>query len=151
MSLIEVKIPDIGDFKDVDVVEVLVKAGDRVEKEQSLLSLESDKATIEIPSPHAGVIREIRVKVGDKVSQGTLGLLLEQAAAGAAPAVVATAVASTPASAQAKPAVAAAPAAAAASLAWTASASSSASPKAWACCRWRAGWWWWWWWWPFGD
>ncbi len=113
MSLIEVKIPDIGDFKDVDVVEVLVKAGDRVEKEQSLLSLESDKATIEIPSPHAGVIREIRVKVGDKVSQGTLVLMLEQAAAGAAPAVVATAVASTPASAQAKPAVAAAPAAAA--------------------------------------
>ena len=113
MSLIEVKIPDIGDFKDVDVVEVLVKAGDRVEKEQSLLSLESDKATIEIPSPHAGVIREIRVKVGDKVSQGTLVLMLEQAAAGAAPAVVATAAASTPASAQAKPAVAAAPAAAA--------------------------------------
>ncbi len=113
MRLIEVKIPDIGDFKDVDVVEVLVKAGDRVEKEQSLLSLESDKATIEIPSPHAGVIREIRVKVGDKVSQGTLVLMLEQAAAGAAPAVVATAAASTPASAQAKPAVAAAPAAAA--------------------------------------
>ena len=113
MSLIEVKIPDIGDFKDVDVVEVLVKAGDRVEKEQSLLSLESDKATIEIPSPHAGVIREIRVKVGDKVSQGTLVLMLEQAAAGGAPAVVATAVASTPASAPAKPAVAAAPAAAA--------------------------------------
>jgi pyruvate dehydrogenase E2 component (dihydrolipoamide acetyltransferase) len=80
----EVVVPDIGDFKDVDVVEVLVKPGDRVEKEQSLISLESDKATMEIPSPAAGVVRELRIKVGDKVSQGTPILVLEEA--GAAPA-----------------------------------------------------------------
>ena len=86
MSLIEVKIPDIGDFKDVDVVEVLVKAGDKVEKEQSLLSLESDKATIEIPSPHAGVVKELRVKVGDKLSQGATVLMLEESSSAAAPA-----------------------------------------------------------------
>ena len=86
MSLIEVKIPDIGDFKDVDVVEVLVKAGDKVEKEQSLLSLESDKATIEIPSPHAGVVKELRVKVGDKLSQGATVLMLEESSGAAAPA-----------------------------------------------------------------
>ena len=86
MSLIEVKIPDIGDFKDVDVVEVLVKAGDKVEKEQSLLSLESDKATIEIPSPHAGVVKELRVKVGDKLSQGATVLMLEESNSAAAPA-----------------------------------------------------------------
>ncbi len=86
MSLIEVKIPDIGDFKDVDVVEVLVKVGDKVEKEQSLLSLESDKATIEIPSPHAGVVKELRVKVGDKLSQGATVLMLEESSSAAAPA-----------------------------------------------------------------
>jgi pyruvate/2-oxoglutarate dehydrogenase complex dihydrolipoamide acyltransferase (E2) component len=85
MSLLEVKIPDIGDFKDVDVVEILVKPGDVVAKEQSLLSLESDKATIEIPSPQAGVVREMKLKVGDKASQGTLVLLLE-ATAGETPA-----------------------------------------------------------------
>ncbi len=89
----EVVVPDIGDFKDVDVVEVLVKPGDRVEKEQSLISLESDKATMEIPSPAAGVVRELRIKVGDKVSQGTPILVLEEA--GAAPAA-AVAVAKAP-------------------------------------------------------
>ena len=91
MSLIEVKIPDIGDFKDVDVVEVLVKAGDKVEKEQSLLSLESDKATIEIPSPHAGVVKELRVKVGDKLSQGATVLMLEESGGAAAPAAASSA------------------------------------------------------------
>ena len=74
---VEVKVPDIGDFKDVDVIEVLVKPGDRVEKEASLITLESDKATMEIPSSHAGVVKELRVKVGDKVSQGTVILRLE--------------------------------------------------------------------------
>jgi len=73
---IEVKVPDIGDFKDVDVVEVLVKPGDRVEQEQSLLTLESDKATMEIPSSHAGVVKQLRTKVGDKVSQGSVIVLL---------------------------------------------------------------------------
>jgi len=76
-QIIEIKIPDIGDFKDVDVIEVLVKPGDRVEKETSLITLESDKATIEIPSSHAGTVKELRVKVGDKVSQGSIILRLE--------------------------------------------------------------------------
>jgi len=81
--MIEVKVPDIGDFKDVDVIEVLVKPGDRVAKEASLITLESDKATMEIPSSDAGVVRELRVKVGDKVSTGSLILLLEAEQAGA--------------------------------------------------------------------
>ena len=106
MSLIEVKIPDIGDFKDVDVVEVLVKAGDKVEKEQSLLSLESDKATIEIPSPHAGVVKELRVKVGDKLSQGATVLMLEESSGAAAPSVNLVPPSSSPAPSPA-PAVAA--------------------------------------------
>jgi dihydrolipoamide dehydrogenase len=75
---VEVKVPDIGDFEDVAVIEVLVKAGDRVEKETSLITLESDKATLEVPSPHAGIVKELRVKVGDKVSQGSLVLQLER-------------------------------------------------------------------------
>ena len=73
----EVLVPDIGDFKDVEVIEILVKAGDNVSKEQSLVSLESDKATMEIPSPEAGVVKELKVKVGDKVSEGSLLLELE--------------------------------------------------------------------------
>src|SRR5207245_9780022 len=77
MPGIEVKVPDIGDFKDVEVIEVLVKPGDAVSKEQSLITLESDKATMEIPSPAAGVVKELKVKPGDKVSQGTLILELE--------------------------------------------------------------------------
>src|SRR5918999_2784676 len=77
MARTEVKVPDIGDFKDVEVIEVLVKAGDPVAKEQSLITLESDKATMEIPSPDAGVVKELKLKVGDKVSQGSPILLLE--------------------------------------------------------------------------
>ena len=73
----EVKVPDIGDFKNVEVIEVLVKPGDAVSKEQSLVTLESDKATMEIPSPGPGVVKELRIKVGDKVSQGSPILLLE--------------------------------------------------------------------------
>src|SRR5574342_1192696 len=73
----EVKVPDIGDFKNVEVIEVLVKPGDAVAKEQSLVTLESDKATMEIPSPGAGVVQSIRVKLGDKVSQGSPILVLE--------------------------------------------------------------------------
>jgi dihydrolipoamide dehydrogenase len=81
--MIEVKVPDIGDFKDVDVIEILVKPGDRVAKEASLITLESDKATMEIPSSDAGIVKELRVKVGDKVSRGSLILLLEAEHAGA--------------------------------------------------------------------
>jgi len=77
----EVVVPDIGDFKDVEVIEILVKAGDAVSPEQSLVTLESDKATMEIPSPSAGVVRELRLKVGDKVSQGAPILVLEAGAA----------------------------------------------------------------------
>ena len=84
-QLIEIKVPDIGDFKDVDVIEILVKPGDRVEKEGSLVTLESDKASMEIPSPHAGVVRELRMKVGDKVAEGTVILLMEAVEAAAAP------------------------------------------------------------------
>src|SRR5437899_727668 len=76
-QLTEIKLPDIGDFKDVPVIEVLVKPGDTVEKETSLITLETDKATTEIPSPQAGVVKEINVKIGDKVSEGSLILTLE--------------------------------------------------------------------------
>jgi len=86
MAAIEIKVPDIGDFKDVPVIEILVKPGDTVAKEQSLVSLESDKATMEIPSPEAGVVKELKIKVGDKVSQGSVLLALEPA--GVASAVV---------------------------------------------------------------
>src|SRR5690349_7952358 len=81
MAAEEVKVPDIGDFKNVEVIEVLVKPGDKIAKEQSLVTLESDKATMEIPSPGAGVVKELRVKVGDKVSQGSPILVLEGAQA----------------------------------------------------------------------
>src|SRR5438105_3202244 len=74
----DVLVPDIGDFKDVPVIEVLVKPGDRVEKDAPLLTLESDKATMEIPSPAGGVVRSVAVKVGDKVSQGTKVAVLEE-------------------------------------------------------------------------
>jgi dihydrolipoamide dehydrogenase len=77
MATIEIKVPDIGDFKDVPVIELLVKPGDTVEKEDSLVTLESDKATMEVPSSHAGTVRELRVKVGDKVGQGTVIAVLE--------------------------------------------------------------------------
>ena len=86
MASNEVKVPDIGDFKEVEVIEVLVKPGDKVTKEQSLITLESDKATMEIPSPGAGVVKELRVKVGDKVAKGSAILVLEGAEAAASPA-----------------------------------------------------------------
>ena len=80
-NLVEIKVPDIGDFKDVEIIEILVKPGDTLQPEASVLVLESDKATMEIPSPSAGTVRELKVKVGDKVSQGTLFMMLETAAA----------------------------------------------------------------------
>ena len=72
MSLLEVRVPNIGGFKDVGVVEVLVKPGDAVAADASLVTLESDKATMDVPSPFAGTVREVRVKVGDRVGEGTL-------------------------------------------------------------------------------
>src|SRR5688572_3471211 len=77
MASTEVKVPDIGDFKEVEVIEVLVKPGDAVSKEQSLITLESDKATMEIPSPGDGTVKAISLKVGDKVSKGSAILVLE--------------------------------------------------------------------------
>lgn len=100
---IEITVPDIGDFKDVEVIELLVKPGDAVAKDQSLITVESDKASMEIPSSHAGVIKELKIKLGDKVSKGTLLATLAAAAAAQKPAQVtataqgsATAPAATP-------------------------------------------------------
>ncbi|MGF6599502.1 dihydrolipoamide dehydrogenase [Paraburkholderia sp. GAS448] len=84
MSLVEVKVPDIGDFKDVDVIEVNIKPGDVIEVEQALMTLESDKASIEVPSDTAGTVKEVRVKTGDKVSEGTVIAIVESAGAGSA-------------------------------------------------------------------
>ncbi|NIF44044.1 dihydrolipoyl dehydrogenase [Burkholderia sp. Tr-862] len=86
MSLIEVKVPDIGDFSGVDVIEVNVKPGDVIEKEQTLITLESDKASMEVPSDVAGTVKEVKVKAGEKVSQGTVIAIVEAAAGDAAPA-----------------------------------------------------------------
>ena len=79
MAVIEVKVPDIGDFNDVPVIEVFVKAGDTVKAEDSLVTLESDKATMDVPSPSGGTVKEVKVKVGDKVSEGSVVLTLETA------------------------------------------------------------------------
>ena len=102
MALVEVKVPDIGDFKDVVIIELLVKPGDTVAADQSLLTVESDKASMEIPSSHAGVVKELKVKLGDKVGEGSLVLVLETGAAApvaAAPAASSAAPAAAPAAA----------------------------------------------------
>jgi len=109
----EVLVPDIGDFKSVDVIEILVKPGDAVQPEQSLVTLESDKATMEIPSPSAGVVKEVRVKIGDKVSEGSPIVVLEAAEAGAAKAAQEPATPVAPAAAAPPPARRDEPAAAA--------------------------------------
>ena len=118
MALVEVKVPDIGDFKDVAVIEVFVKSGDTIKVEQSLITVESDKASMEIPSSHAGVLKELKVKLGDKINIGDLLAILEGAEAASAPA------AAPAASAQA------APATSAPSSAAVASAPAVASPAA---------------------
>jgi len=101
MALVEVKVPDIGDIDEVAVIELLVKPGDTVEAEQSLITVESDKASMEIPSSHAGVVKELRVVLGDKVKEGSVVLMLEAAAEAAAPAKAADAPSAAPASAAA--------------------------------------------------
>ncbi|HQS60461.1 MAG TPA: dihydrolipoyllysine-residue acetyltransferase [Polynucleobacter sp.] len=83
-QLIDIKVPDIGDYKDVPVIEVLVKAGDQVEKEQSIVVLESDKATMDVPSSHSGIVKEVKVKVGDSISEGAIVLVLEESGSSAA-------------------------------------------------------------------
>ncbi|HEY0562291.1 MAG TPA: dihydrolipoyl dehydrogenase [Methylophilus sp.] len=113
MSLIEVLVPDIGNFDSVDVIEVHVKAGDTIAREDSLITVESDKASMDIPSSHAGLVKEVKVKVGDKIAKGTLMLLLEAEAADATPTrtqnssekpAQASMTAATPALQEAKPA-----------------------------------------------
>ena len=91
MSQVEIKVPDIGDFKEVEVIELLVKPGDTVKAEQSLITVESDKASMEIPSSHAGVVKELRIKIGDKVAEGSLILILEANGADNAAAAVTSA------------------------------------------------------------
>ncbi|MBD8050957.1 dihydrolipoyllysine-residue acetyltransferase [Limnohabitans radicicola] len=102
MAMVEVQVPDIGDFDEVTVIELLVKVGDTVKAEQSLITVESDKASMEIPSSTAGVVKEMRVALGDKVKQGSVVLVVEAAGAAAAPVAA-------PAAAVAAPAPAAAP------------------------------------------
>ena len=84
MATIDIKVPDIGDFAEVAVIEVMVQPGDTIKVEQSLVTVESDKASMEIPSSHAGVVREVRVKLGDKIAEGSVLLTLETADAAAA-------------------------------------------------------------------
>ena len=105
MALIDIQVPDIGDFDEVAVIELLVKAGDSVKTEQSLITVESDKASMEIPSSHAGVVKELKVKLGDKVKQGSVVLVLEASESTAAP-TPAPAAAPAPVTAPAAPAVA---------------------------------------------
>ncbi|WP_082746517.1 MULTISPECIES: dihydrolipoyl dehydrogenase [Stenotrophomonas] len=115
MATIEIKVPDIGDYNDVPVIEILVAVGDTVKKDQGLVTLESDKATLEVPSSAAGVVKEIKVKLDDKLSEGDVVVILEAEGEGAAPAAApAPAVAPAPA---AQPVAAAAPAAVSAPVA----------------------------------
>ncbi|XDF33513.1 dihydrolipoyllysine-residue acetyltransferase [Paracidovorax avenae] len=110
MALIDIKVPDIGDFDAVGVIELLVKPGDTVKAEQSLITVESDKASMEIPSSHAGVVKEVKVKIGDQVSEGSVIVVVETEGEGAQPAAAPAAKAEAPAPA---PAAASAPAPAA--------------------------------------
>ena len=110
MAIIEVTVPDIGDFDEVAVIELLVKPGDSVKAEQSLITVESDKASMEIPSSHAGVVKELKVGLGDKVKKGSLVLMLEVAGEAATPAPAAAPAAAAPAAPADAPAALAAPA-----------------------------------------
>src|SRR5690242_5302363 len=103
MSTEEIKVPDIGDFKDVPVIEVFVRAGDRVKSEDPLVTLESDKATMDVPSPSGGVIKEVKLKVGDKVSEGSVIAVLETAEGSAAKPPPASPPATAPKAAEQKP------------------------------------------------
>lgn len=110
--LIELKVPDIGDYKDVDIIEVFIKPGDSVAKDASLITLETDKATMEVPASSAGVVKELKVKVGDKISEGGIIALIEATGASAGPSPAPAAPTATPAPAavpQAAPATAVAP------------------------------------------
>lgn len=126
----QVLVPDIGNYKDVPVIEVMVKAGDTVSAEQSLLTLETDKATMDVPAPFAGVVKEVKVKVGDKVSEGALIVVIEASGAASAPAPAAAAPVAAAPAAKAAPAPVAAPAPAPVAAAAAASGGKShASPS----------------------
>ena len=112
MALIEVKVPDIGDFKDVAVIEVFVKSGDSIKVEQSLVTVESDKASMEIPSSHAGVLKELKVKLGDKINIGDLLAILDGVDVLTVPSAAPAASAQAPQAPQATPTASATPAAA---------------------------------------
>jgi len=129
MSTIEVKVPDIGDFKEVEVIELMVKVGDTIKVDQSLITVESDKASMEIPSSHAGVVKEVKVKVGDKVAEGSLLVIVEASGDVAAPAP-AVAPATPAAPVVAAPVPASAPVATAAPAAPAAPAATVAAPVA---------------------
>ncbi|MBC3862609.1 dihydrolipoyllysine-residue acetyltransferase [Undibacterium jejuense] len=137
MSAIEVKVPDIGDFKEVEVIELMVKVGDTIKVDQSLITVESDKASMEIPSSHAGVVTEIKVKIGDKVAEGSLLVIVEASGAAApapapapAPAAPVAAAPTPTAPAPAAPVAVAAPAAVVSAPVATASAGKAhASPS----------------------
>ena len=132
MSMIEVKVPDIGDFKEVEVIEVLVKPGDTIKVDQSLITVESDKASMEIPASHAGVVKEVKIKIGDKIAEGSLLILLESVDAAAGAPAVATVEAVPVATAATGSVAAAAPAAkvAAATIVAAPAAASAAAPTA---------------------
>lgn len=135
MSQVEVKVPDIGDFKEVEVIELLVKPGDTVQAEQSLITVESDKASMEIPSSASGVVKELKVKLGDKVAEGSLVLLLEVSEAASAPATSTSAAVPAAASSTVAPAasavqVTAVPATAASAIVTAATESNGQKPHA---------------------
>ncbi|GGX02310.1 dihydrolipoyllysine-residue acetyltransferase [Undibacterium macrobrachii] len=138
MSTVEVKVPDIGDFKEVEVIELMVKVGDTIKVDQSLITVESDKASMEIPSSHAGVVKEVKVKVGDKVALGSLVVIVEADGAAApastpaapAPAATAPAPVAAPVAPAPAPVVSVAPAVASAAAVATAPAGKAhASPS----------------------
>ncbi|MRW83188.1 dihydrolipoyllysine-residue acetyltransferase [Pseudoduganella sp. FT26W] len=130
MSIVEVKVPDIGDFKEVEIIEVMVKVGDTIKVDQSLITVESDKASMEIPSSAAGVVKEIKVKVGEKVAMGTIVFVVDAVGVpAAAPAAAAPAAAAPAPAAAPSPAPAPAAAAAAAAAAPTASQGSVTTGK----------------------
>ena len=104
MAIVEIKVPDIGDFAEVIVIELLVKAGDTIKPEQSLITVESDKASMEIPSSHGGVVQELKVQLGDKVKQGSVVLVVEAAGAAAAPAAAPAAACARGSAGQPRPA-----------------------------------------------
>ena len=122
-QLIEVKVPDIGDYSDVPVIEIHVKVGDTIAVEDSLVTLESDKATMDVPSSAAGVVKEIKVALGDKISEGSVVVIIEAAGSASAPAPVAAPAAPVASAAPAPAAAAPAPAVAAASIPFLRSAS----------------------------